>query len=107
MLEVFKEDNDPVYGFKVNMFDQWTIRKVPKYIVYAFYKEYCDENGYNALSSNKFYKQFEHYLENYWKTDAQRRYDNEELAKRIYNFNDNRNYIEPIESGKTINRMKR
>lgn len=25
---------------------------------------------------------------------------NEELAKRIYNFNDNRNYIEPIESGK-------
>ncbi|HHM2862518.1 TPA: phage/plasmid primase, P4 family [Staphylococcus aureus] len=100
MLEVFKEDNDPVYGFKVNMFDQWTIRKVPKYIVYAFYKEYCDENGYNALSSNKFYKQFEHYLENYWKTDAQRRYDNEELAKRIYNFNDNRNYIEPIESGK-------
>lgn len=25
---------------------------------------------------------------------------NEELAKRIYNFNDNRNYIESIESGK-------
>ncbi|HHC9191460.1 TPA: phage/plasmid primase, P4 family [Staphylococcus aureus] len=100
MLEVFKEDNDPVYGFKVNMFDQWTVRKVPKYIVYAFYKEYCDENGYNSLSSNKFYKQFEHYLEVYWKINAQRRYDNEELAKRIYNFNDNRNYIEPIESGK-------
>ncbi|EJE57383.1 TPA: phage/plasmid primase, P4 family [Staphylococcus aureus] len=100
MLEVFKEDNDPVYGFKVNMFDQWTVRKVPKYIVYAFYKEYCDENGYNSLSSNKFYKQFEHYLEAYWKINAQRRYDNEELAKRIYNFNDNRNYIEPIESGK-------
>lgn len=100
MLEVFKEDNDPVYGFKVNMFDQWTVRKVPKYIVYAFYKEYCDENGHNALSSSKFYKQFESYLEDCWKTDAQRRYDTEELAKRIYNFNDNRNYIEPIESGK-------
>lgn len=100
MLEVFKEDNDPVYGFKVNMFDQWTVRKVPKYIVYAFYKEYCDENGCSALRSSNFYKQFESYLEGYWKTDAQRRYDNEELAKRIYNFNDHRNYIEPIESGK-------
>ncbi|PHK48783.1 phage/plasmid primase, P4 family [Staphylococcus edaphicus] len=100
MLEVFKEDNDPVYGFKVNMFDQWTVRKVPKYIVYAFYKEYCDENGHNPYSSSKFYKQFESYLEDCWKTDAQRRYDTEELAKRIYNFNDNRNYIEPIESGK-------
>lgn len=100
MLEVFKEDNDPVYGFKVNMFDQWTVRKVPKYIVYAFYKEYCDENGYNAASSNKFYKQFESHLEDYWKTDAQRRYDNEELSKSIYNFNDHRIYIEPIENGK-------
>ncbi|KTW21953.1 DNA primase [Staphylococcus xylosus] len=100
MLEIFKEDNDPVYGFKVNMFDQWTVRKVPKYIVYAFYKEYCDENGHNPYSSNKFFKQFESYLEDYWKTDAQRRYETEELSKSIYNFNDNRNYIEPIEGGK-------
>nr|WP_281063551.1 DNA primase family protein [Staphylococcus coagulans] len=100
MLEIYKQDNDPVYDFKVNVFDEWTVRKVPKYIVYAFYKEYCDENGHNALSSSKFFKQFESHLEGYWKTDAQRRFDEEELAKRIYNFNDNRNYIKPIESGK-------
>ncbi|KMS21729.1 hypothetical protein FE74_15820, partial [Staphylococcus aureus] len=46
MLEVFQEANVPAYGFPVTLFDQWTLRTVQLYIVYSFYTESCDENGY-------------------------------------------------------------
>src|SRR5699024_5110592 len=45
-LEVFKQDNDPVLDFKMSVFDEWNIKKVPKRIVYEFYKKFCNENGY-------------------------------------------------------------
>src|SRR5699024_7541101 len=42
-MEVFKLDNDPVYDFKVSVFDSWTLDRIPKYMVYGFYKNFCNE----------------------------------------------------------------
>ncbi len=70
MLDLYKQDNDPVYEFKINVFDEWLLRKIPKYIVYGFYKEFCKNNGYFPISERKFHKQFKSYLSDDWKTDG-------------------------------------
>lgn len=82
-LEIFKQDNDPVYEFKVNVFDDWNIPRVPKYIVYGFYKKYCEDNGFKPLSTRKFYSQFEKHLSKDWRTDAVHRFEWHYLAKYI------------------------
>ena len=55
-LDVYKQENNPVYEFKINVFDEWKLRKIPKYIVYGLYKEFCKDNGYNFLSKLNFIK---------------------------------------------------
>src|SRR5699024_5807850 len=57
-LEIFKQDNDPVLDFKYSVFDEWNIPEVPKYLVYEFYKVFCNENGFKPLSERQFHKQF-------------------------------------------------
>ncbi|AXF57412.1 phage/plasmid primase, P4 family [Salicibibacter kimchii] len=79
-LEVFKQDNDPVLDFKVSVFDEWNIPKVPKYIVYGFYKDFCENNGYKALSDRQFNKQFKTYLGKDWDTESQGRFDDEYIG---------------------------
>lgn len=100
LLEEFKQDNDPIYEFKINIFDNWKIRKIPKYIVYDFYKQFCIENGYKSVKSRTFHKQFESYLSNNWNTNAQRRFDIEELEEKIPDFNLHTLDTAPIEKGK-------
>lgn len=80
-LEIFKQDNDPVLDFKLSVFDEWKIPRVPKYVVYGFYKRFCNENGYKFLSDRQFHKQFKVYLGEEWRTDAQYRYHYESLIK--------------------------
>src|SRR5699024_6468101 len=79
-LEIFKQDNDPVLDFKYSVFDEWNIPEVPKYLVYEFYKVFCNENGFKPLSERQFHKQFKKHLGNEWDADdASNRFDIEYL----------------------------
>ncbi|PRO64644.1 DNA primase [Alkalicoccus urumqiensis] len=82
-LEVFKQDNDPVLDFKLSVFDEWDVQKVPKYVVYGFYKQFCLDNGYKPLAERQFHKQFKNYLGGEWDTQAQGRYSYEALLKEL------------------------
>lgn len=82
-LEVFKQDNDPVLEFKLSVFDQWELKKVPKYIVYEFYKRFCADNGYKYSSNRQFHKQFKKYLGKEWDPDGQERFNYEPLLKEL------------------------
>ncbi|WP_301420247.1 phage/plasmid primase, P4 family [Mammaliicoccus lentus] len=86
MLEEYKQDNDPVYDFKVTEFDIWKIEKVPKTVVYYKYKNFCEHSGYRPLSERKFYKSFEKYLSNHWKIERPRYYSVNELQAKIGYF---------------------
>src|SRR5699024_9452103 len=79
-LEIFKQDNDPVLDFKYSVFDEWNIPEVPKYLVYEFYKVFCNENGFKPLSERQFHKQFKKHIVNEWDADdASNRFDIEYL----------------------------
>lgn len=86
MLEEYKQDNDPVYDFKVTEFDEWKIEKVPKSVVYYRYKNFCEHSGYRPLSERKFYKSFENYLSTHWKVEKPRYYSVNELQSKIGYF---------------------
>ncbi|ARK21366.1 phage/plasmid primase, P4 family [Sporosarcina ureae] len=77
-LEVFKQDNDPVLDFKLSVFDEWNMDEVPKYMVYEFYKKFCERNGYKASSDRQFHKQFKVHLGKSW-VDSSSRFDLEYL----------------------------
>ncbi|WP_313469483.1 phage/plasmid primase, P4 family [Lysinibacillus sp.] len=79
-LEEFKQDNDPIIDFKINVFDTWGLNEVPKTIVYEMYKRFCNENGYKYISDRKFHKQFKMQLTDGW-TDGLKRFDWSELSK--------------------------
>lgn len=81
-LEIFKQDNDPVLDFKLSVFDEWALEEVPKYIVYGFYKKFCNENGYKHLADRQFHKQFKTYLGNEWE-DSQNRFSYEPLMEAL------------------------
>lgn len=78
-LEIFKQDNDPVLDFKYSVFDEWKIPEVPKYLVYDFYKQFCNENGFKPLSNRQFHHQFNKHLGKEWYSDSQNRFDTEYL----------------------------
>lgn len=101
MLDVFKQDNDPVYEFKVEVFDNWTIRRIPKYIVYGFYKEFCNENGYKPLSNKRFHKEFKEYLKDDWNPDKKAKVRWENLVEHIGGLDRMVYSIEPPEKNKT------
>ncbi|SHC91541.1 Putative DNA primase [Staphylococcus aureus] len=101
MLDVFKQDNDPVYEFKVEIFDNWSIRKIPKYIVYGFYKEFCNENGYKPLSNKKFHKEFKEYLEDDWNPDKKAKVRWKNLVEHIGDLDRMVYSMEPPEMDKT------
>lgn len=86
MLEEFKQDNDPVYDFKVTEFDDWGIESVPKAIVYSKYRIFCEHNGYRPLSERKFCKSFEGYLGKAWEVGRPRYYSIEKLQEKIGHF---------------------
>ncbi|HEI3024299.1 TPA: DNA primase [Staphylococcus aureus] len=89
MLEIYKQDNDSVYDFKIEEFDQWNIQKVPKKVVYYRYRAFCEENGYmGKMSDRTFYRRFEKYLGKEWNTDAKCRYSSiDELEEIVGYFN--------------------
>lgn len=86
-LEEFKQDNDPVVDFKINVFDSWKLHEVPKSVVYAMYKRFCNENGYKPLSDRKFHKEFKLHLNNDW-VDGLKRFDYTNLINEIGDLDD-------------------
>ncbi|PTK29179.1 phage/plasmid primase, P4 family [Staphylococcus hominis] len=86
LLEEYKQDNDPVYDFKVTEFDTWKVDKVPKSVVYYRYKVFCENSGYHALSERKFYKSFNQYLSKNWIEDRKRFYSVADLQSKIGYF---------------------
>lgn len=86
MLEEYKQDNDPVYDFKVVEFDTWNVDKVPKSVVYFRYKIFCENSGYHALSERKFYKSFNQYLSKNWTEDRARFYSVADLQGKVGYF---------------------
>ncbi|MCM0356862.1 phage/plasmid primase, P4 family [Staphylococcus aureus] len=101
MLGLYKQDNDPVYEFKINVFDEWLLRKIPKYIVYGFYKEFCKNNGYFPISERKFHKQFKSYLSDDWKTDGKGKVTWDRLIESTGDLNLMNNGIDFPEKNKT------
>lgn len=77
-LEEFQQDNDPIMDFKSNVFDEWGLKEVPKYIVYGMYKHFCNENGYKFISDRKFHKQFKMLLSDEW-VDGSKRFEYTDL----------------------------
>lgn len=93
-LETFKADNDPVYEFKVNVFDEWNAPKIPKYMVYGFYKHFCEVNGYKPLSERKFHKELKMHLGKEWNTDTTARFNWEDLIKHVGDLDRNNINVE-------------
>lgn len=82
-LDEFKQDNDPVYEFKTGVFDEWNIPEVPKNLVYAYYRQFCEDNGYNALSVRKFHNEFKAHLSENWQNDTQAKFTENKLQKYV------------------------
>lgn len=68
MLEEFKSDNDPIHEFKKTVFDEWDIYRIPKYVVFTYYKEFCNHSGYKAVGKNTFMKDFGRYFGREWQS---------------------------------------
>ncbi|UBH17371.1 DUF5906 domain-containing protein [Macrococcus armenti] len=85
-MQSFMADNDPVYDFKIAVFDEWLklrkIKYLPQEFVYLAYENYCDKNHYKPLSERKFKQQFVKYLDSDW-IDGQDRKLTAEVHRQI------------------------
>lgn len=66
LMDKYKIENDPVRDFKVSVFDEFESTRIPLYLVYQYYIDFCEENHYKVMSSRNFYNAFELLLENDW-----------------------------------------
>ncbi|MGO3732068.1 MAG: phage/plasmid primase, P4 family [Vagococcus sp.] len=79
LMKDYKQVNDPMVDFKENVFDNLNLNKIPFYIVYGYYKEFCHDNNFQPMSKLKFSRDFETMLDNDWKK-INRKYSNGELG---------------------------
>lgn len=83
----FMADNDPVYDFKIAVFDEWdkefNIKYLPQEFVYTVYESFCDRNHYKPLSDRKFKQQFERYLSSDWESGKIRKITSDNHIKTI------------------------
>lgn len=77
-LHEYKIDNDPVYEFKNEVFDNFEALKIPKSMVHAFYCDFCQKNGYKPKSNKSFQKEFKRLLNDEWETEKSRLCDHED-----------------------------
>lgn len=97
MLENFKQDNDPLVDFKTSIFDPLRVSKIPFYIVWEMYRNFCRENNFISLSKRKFSIQFKDLLGDKWES-SDKKYSKEEV-KRIEDHISSV-ILDPIENGK-------
>lgn len=98
LMRAYKQENDPLVDFKENVFDQLGLNKVPFYIVYSLYKGFCRDNGFLAMSSIKFSKQFTALLGDSW-VNKLSKFSNGELGK-IDLSEDFNSFVEMPKNGK-------
>ncbi|WP_206172075.1 phage/plasmid primase, P4 family [Vagococcus fluvialis] len=79
LMKDYRQVNDPMVDFKENVFDNFNLNKIPFYIVYGYYKDFCHDNNFQPMSKLKFSKEFETTLGNDWKK-INRKYSNGELG---------------------------
>lgn len=79
LLEEYKQENDPLVDFKKTVFDELDrhVRKIPVSLIYEAYKEFCQENNYNAYSQRKFATNFMKILSDDWENGTNRLTDGE------------------------------
>ncbi|HAP5803792.1 TPA: DNA primase [Enterococcus faecalis] len=97
LLEEYKQENDPLVDFRETVFKPLGINKIPFYMVYSQYKEFCNESNFKPLSKIKFSKQFTYLLGNSW-INKNTKYSVNEIEK-IKALGDFFNYEEPPENG--------
>ncbi|MDQ8644371.1 phage/plasmid primase, P4 family [Enterococcus sp. FR169] len=66
LMKDYKQVNDPMVDFKENIFDNLNLNKIPFYIVYGYYKDFCHDNNFQPMSKIKFSKEFESLLDDGW-----------------------------------------
>lgn len=66
LLEEYKQENDPLVDFKISVFDEMKLNKIPFYLVYDAYNEFCRINHYSPLSKIKFSRQFSKIIGESW-----------------------------------------
>ncbi|TDM02120.1 nucleoside triphosphatase [Macrococcus hajekii] len=76
-LDVFMQDNDPVYDFKVNVFDEWlkgrSIKYLPQAFVYEAYERYIEHNNGKPLGERQFVQRLSKYLGKEWESGQPRK----------------------------------
>ncbi len=82
-LHEYKIDNDPIYEFKNEVFDDFEALKIPKAMVYAFYCDFCQKNGYKPKSNKAFHKEFKQFLSNEWDVDKARNCNHEDYHEMM------------------------
>ena len=90
LMKEYKQVNDPIVDFKENVFDELKINKIPFYIVYGYYKDFCHDNNFQPLGKIKFGKEFEKILSDDWIKDNKKYSTGEinNLPSRPYNIAD-------------------
>lgn len=66
LLENYKIENDPVRDFKVSIFDNFQSTRIPVYLVYQYYIDFCEESRYKVMTMRNFTNQFERLLDDDW-----------------------------------------
>lgn len=66
IMEQYKVENDPIRDFKVSVFDDFTSTRIPVYLLYQYFLDFCDENKYKYMTSRNFINAFEKLLDRDW-----------------------------------------
>lgn len=66
LMEQYKIENDPIRDFKVSVFDEFTSTRIPVYLLYQYFLDFCDENKYKYMTSRNFINSFEKILDENW-----------------------------------------
>ncbi|WP_051912607.1 DNA primase family protein [Carnobacterium funditum] len=66
LMNQYKIDNDPIRDFKVSVFDQFTSTRIPLYLLYQYYLDFCEENKYKYMTSRNFINSLERVLDTDW-----------------------------------------
>lgn len=92
LMENYKIENDPIRDFKVSIFDEFTSTRIPVYLLYQYYLDFCDENKYKYMSSRNFINSFEKILDEDW----------EKKKAKIGNFFNEKYLPAQLDKNKTI-----
>ncbi|WP_436879714.1 phage/plasmid primase, P4 family [Staphylococcus pseudoxylosus] len=105
-LHEYQIDNDPIFEFKNEIFDEFEALKIPKAMVYAFYCDFCQKNGYKPKSNKTFHKELKQFLSKEWETDKSR-FCNHEDYNEIMGVSENRMIIMANEYGFSGNKKSK